>query len=196
MKLIKHHGSGLPARAGVLALIGFLVLFLSACESIFGPKSDDTDDDDDDDIARILVYNQYGETLDIYMDGSYQFSLANEEDAKIRGMSLDEHDLEAKVPASGAVVDSETIDVTAYTDYSWTIDDAPDINVVNSYGSTLKIYMDGKYMFDLVNEENRWIMNVAFGSRFLKADRASDAKEVASTTISVTANKDYSWTIE
>jgi hypothetical protein len=192
----KHRRFGLSSRAWVFALIGFLILSLSGCESIFGPKSDEDDDDDDDEIARIVIYNQYGETLDIYMDGVYQLSVAHDDDAKIRDVSLDEHDLEAKVPATGVVVDSESIDVTAYTDYSWTIDDAPDINVTNNYGSSLKIYMDGTYAFDLSDEEDRWIMNVAFGSRFLKAARVSDGKEVASTTISVSANKDYSWTIE
>jgi hypothetical protein len=56
--------------------------------------------------------------------------------------------------------------------------------------------MDGNYQFDLVDKENRWIIDVAMGERLLKALKASDNKEVASTTINITENKDYSWIIE
>jgi hypothetical protein len=182
---------------GVLVLIGILVFALAGCESLFGPSSDDDDDDDDDDEeARIIVTNNYEESLDIYMDGVFQFALPDEESDKIRNVTLDEHDLEAKLTGTSTVVDSETLDVTAYTDYAWTIDDAPDINVINSYGVTLRIFMDGNYQFDVVDEEDRWIMNVSFGEHFLKALKASDDKEVASTTLNIEANKDYTWTID
>jgi hypothetical protein len=68
--------------------------------------------------------------------------------------------------------------------------------VINQFGKTLKIYMDGDFQFDLANEEDRWIIDVAHGERFLKAFRASDAQEIASITIHVDENTDYSWTVE
>jgi hypothetical protein len=176
-------------------LIGILTLVLAGCESIFGPSSE-TSETSDDEEARIIVTNNYGETLDIYMDGALQFTLQDNNSDKIRNVSLDEHDLEAKLTGTSTVVDSETLDVTAYGDYSWTIDDSPDINVINSYGVTLKIYMDNNYQFDVQDEENRWIMNVSFGEHFLKALKAGDNKEVASTTLNIKANTDYTWTIE
>jgi predicted membrane-bound spermidine synthase len=176
--------------------VAILLIFLAGCESIFGPKTEESSDEDTDTSeARIIVTNNYGEALDIYMDGNFQFLLDNGSDKKIRDVSFDEHEMEAKLPGTGTSVDSATIDVTQYTDYYYTIDDAPDINVINNYGVTLKIYLDGSYQFDLVDEEDRWIMNVSMGEHFLKAVKTSDLKEVASTTIDVSENKDYTWDI-
>src|SRR4030066_1790353 len=180
---------------GILVLIGILVFALAGCESIFGPKSE-TEDTSDDEEARIIVTNYYQEALDIYVDGVFQFALPDKDSDKIRKWTLDEHDLEAKLTGTSTVVDDETVDVTAYQDYTWNIDDAPDINVTNNYGVALKIYMDGNYQFDIADEEDRWIMNVSFGEHFLKALKASDDKEIASTTLVIEANKEYTWTIE
>ena len=196
MKRRKNWANHKSFSAGILILIGALAFLLASCESIFGPKAEDEDTDDTTEEARIIVDNGYGESLDIYLDGNFQFLIEDENSKKIRDVSLDEHKIEAKLPSTSTVVDSETIDVTTYTDYTWTIDDPPDINVTNNYGKTLRIYMDGNYRFDLVDKENRWIMDVSFGDHFLKALKASDDNEVASITIEVTENKDYSWIIE
>ena len=195
MRRMKTKGTNQLFGVGIFILIGILVFALVGCESIFGPKAEEEDSSDDSE-ARIIVTNYYEETLDIYMDGVFQFALENEGSAKIRDVSLEEHKLEARLASTTTVVDSETFDVTTYTDYAWTIDDAPDINVINNYGVTLKIFMDGNYQFDVVDEEGRWIMNVSFGEHFLKATKASDDKEVASTTLNIAANKDYTWTID
>ncbi len=193
---MKKRGMSLIFSIGILVVMGILVFSLINCESIFGPSSEETTEEDEEGEARIIVYNNYGEALNIYMDGEFQFLLGHKGNEKIRNVSLNEHTLEAKKPNANTTIDSETIDVTSYTDYTWTIDDAPDINVSNQYGKTLKIYMDDTYQFDLVDEEDRWIIDVAFGEHFLKAVKAADGKEVASTTIDVEENKDYSWVIE
>ena len=195
MRRMKAKGMDHLFGLGILVLIGILVFALAGCESIFGPKSE-TEDTSDDEEARIIVTNYSPKTLDIYMDGVFQFTLEDEDSDKIRNVTLDEHDLEAKLTGTSTVVDDETVDVTAYQDYTWNIDDAPDINVTNNYGVALKIYMDGNYQFDIADEEDRWIMNVSFGEHFLKALKASDDKEIASTTLVIEANKDYIWTIE
>ena len=196
MTIFKSWGRNPLNRIGFLSLVGILVLFCAGCESIFGPKSEESTSDDDSDIARIIVYNNYNNgSLDVYMDGAFQFTLAEDDDAKIKDVTLDEHDLEAKLPGTATVVDDTTIDVTSYTDYTWTIDDPPDIKITNNYGSTLKIYVDGEYKFDLANEEDRWIIDVSFGDHYLKATKASDGREVASTTIEVDGNEDYTWVI-
>ena len=193
---MKKRGMTLYFSIGILIFVGILIFSSMSCESIFGPSSEEEEEEEEDEEARIIVYNNYGEALDIYMDGNFQFLLEHEDDEKIRYVSLDEHELEAKLANTNTVVDSEEIDVTDYVDYTWTIDDIPDINVINNYGKTLKIYMDGNYQFDLVDEENRWIIDVAFGEHFLKAIKAADGTEVASTTIDVDENKDYTWVIE
>jgi|GEM_PF-865303 len=196
MRIRKTYGPNLHVGPGIFILIGILVFLLAGCESIFGPKAEEEEEEEEEEEARIIIDNEYGESLDIYMDGTFQFLIGHTDTKKIRHVTKDEHDLEARIPGTSTVVDSTTIDVTSYTDYTWTIDDPPDINVTNYYGKTLKIYMDGNYQFDLVDKENRWIIDVAMGERHLKALKASDNKEVASTTIDVTENKDYSWVIE
>jgi hypothetical protein len=197
MRAMSPEGKNRFWEAAIAILVGILVLTLAGCESIFGPGSDaSSSDESDDEEARIIVTNNYEETLDIYMDGVLQFTLDDGESDKIRDVTLDEHELQAKLVGTSTVVDEETFDVTSYTDYAWTIDDSPDIDVINNYGVALKIYMDGDYKFEIVNEEDRWIMNVSFGEHFLKALKVSDDKEVASTTLNIQYNRDYTWTIE
>lgn len=181
----------------VLILIGILMFLTISCDSIFGTSSTEEDTTEEEgEEARVVVSNQYGKTLDIYMDGVFQFTLYHGDDDTIGDVSHDEHYMEAKRKGTSTVVASTEIDVVSDVDYSWYIDDPPDINVINDYGRTLKIYMDGSYMFELVDEEDRWIVDVSFGERFLKAVKASDDTEVASITIDVTENTDYTWTIE
>lgn len=178
-------------------MMGILLFSSVSCKSIFGPdeETEDTTTEEGTE-ARIVVTNKYGESLDIFMDGQFQFALGHKAQNNIRYVTLQDHVLEAKKQSTDTVVASTTISVASKIDYPWVINDPPDINVINSYGRTLKIYMDGDYLFNLVDEENRWIIDVPYGERFLKAIRASDDKEVASITINVAENKDYSWTIQ
>jgi hypothetical protein len=180
----------------VFPAVRFLALTAILTFSWFGCKSPTSPGGAGE--ADVVITNDYeeGETVDIYMDGEFKFSIGFKVTIEIDNVSLEEHTLEAKLNATGALVDSETIEVVEYTDYYWTVDDPPDIKVINQFGKTLKIYMDGDYQFDLANEENRWIIDVAYGERFLKAFRASDGQEIASTTIRVDENTDYSWTVE
>jgi len=177
--------SGRVKRLAVL--IGILIIPLIVCKSPTSPNGQGE--------ADIIVSNEYGETVDIYMDGSFKFSLRHKNSIEIDNVSLEEHELEAKIVGTETVIDSETITVEEKTDYTWTVQDPPDINVTNEYGATLKIYLDGNHQFELVDKEDRWIIDVSYGERFLKAVRASDGQEAASTTIKVDDNTDYSWTI-
>ena len=187
MKMAKRPEFSLPL-AGIMVL---LALSLPGCKSSTNTTTDDTTTTAQ---ARILVSNTYGQTLEIFMDGTSQFTLTNGNSGTIKNVSVATHTMEART-GGGAVIDTTTIDVTQLTDYSYSID-RPDINVVNSWGETLKIYMDGVYQFTVVDDENRWLIAVSLASHFLKATRASDDSEVASITINVTQNKDYSWTIQ
>ncbi len=178
-------------------MMGILLFSSVSCKSIFGPDEETAAPTTEEGTeARIVVTNKYGESLDIFMDGQFQFALGHKAQNNIRYVTLQDHVLEAKKQSTDTVVASTTISVASKIDYPWVINDPPDINVTNLYGRTLKIYMDGDYLFNLVDEENRWIIDVPYGERFLKAIRASDDKEVASITINVAENKDYSWTIQ
>jgi len=188
-----HPAAGLRPRTprngligmGVLALV--LALAAAGCKSPTSPSGGEAD---------IIIINDYGEAADLYMDGAFKFTIANKATIEIDDVSLDEHILAAKRTGTDLVIASTTIDVAAKIDYSWTIDNPPDINVTNNSGIALAVAMDGQHQFDLVDDENRWIMDVPFGERYLKATRLSDGREVASTTIKIEENKDYAWTIE
>ena len=176
-------------RAGrMIAWLGIIILFLTHCKS---PTSPDNEGE-----ADIIVTNDCSKIVDIYMDGEFQFTLRHKWSIEIDDVSLEEHDLEARETGSGATIASETIEVEQETDYTWTVDDTPDIQVYNYYKKTLGIYMDGYFQFNLEYEESRWILDVDYGERFLKALDASDGSEVASTSIKVDENKDYTWTIQ
>jgi hypothetical protein len=177
---------GLPL-AGTFILLAIL---LPACKS---NTATNTDTNTTTYQARIVVTNTYGQTLEIFMDGTSQFTLTNGNSDKIADVAIATHTMEARIPG-GALVDTTEIDVTQQTDYTYTID-RPDINIVNSWGEALKIYMGDVYQFTLADDENRWLIAVPLASHFLKATRVSDDSEVASITINVTQNKDYSWTI-
>lgn len=184
---VKRLGLGLPL-AGIMVL---LAVFLPGCNS---NSSTSTDGSTTTNQARILVTNSYGQTLDIFMDGASQMTLTNGNGGTISNVSLATHTMEAKL-TTGEVIDTTTLDVTAYSDYSYAID-RPDINVTNAFGETLKVYYDNVYQFTLVDDENRWIIGISLASHFLKATRASNDSEVASITINAAQNKDYSWTIQ
>lgn len=178
----------LQSAVRILTLIGILIFSLISCKS---PTSRDGEGE-----ADIIIYNEYGGALDIYMDGNFQFTIGHRSDIDIDSVSLGKHKLEAKKVNTNIVIASEIVEVKEKIDYIWRIDDPPDINVTNLYGNSLKIYMDGNYQFDLVDEENSWIIDVPYGERFLKALKTSGGKLVASTAIDIIEDKDYSWTIK
>lgn len=167
---------------GILAL----VLAPAGCKSPTSPEDGEAD---------ILITNEVGETVDLYMDGELRFSIGDKWTIEIDNVDLAEHVLEARRAGTDAVIDSTTIDVASRIDYAWTIDDPPDIKVTNASGQAVSVEMDGVLQFRLEDDEDRWINDVAYGNRFLKARRLSDGRDVASTTITVDENEDYAWTI-
>jgi hypothetical protein len=186
MRLKKKSRSS-SAAIRIVVLTGILMLSLIGCKSPTSPGGAGE--------ADIIVSNNNTETLDVYLDGVFKFSSKYKSSLEIDNVPLGEHQLEARTQDTGTIYDSTSIDVTENVDYTWNIVDPPDINVVNQREDTLKIYMDGKHQFDLVFEENRWILDVSYGERFLKAVRASDGKEIAAVTIKIDRNADFTWTI-
>ncbi len=119
-------GEARRLAAPALALAAALVFLLPGCESLFGPKTEEATETSEE--ARIICTNDYGLILDIYMDGSLQFTLGTSATGtganntkKIHNVSLNEHTLQGRLAGSGTVVDEQTIDVTSYTDHAYTI---------------------------------------------------------------------------
>lgn len=178
----------LMIRRVALIMMGIATFMLGACKS---PTSTDASGE-----ADIIVTNDYGDAVDIYMDGEFKFTIGDKWTIEIDDVELDEHLLEAKQVDTQTIIVSDTIDVAERTDYAWTVDDPPDIDIINNTDEILRVYLDGAYQFEIGEEEDRWINDVALGERFLQAFSAATGLTVASITIKVEEYKDYTWTIE
>jgi len=175
-----------PRTLLLRSLIIMLIITGMFCKSPIAPKNGEAD---------ILVVNDIGQTLDIYLNGSFKYSLPYGHNFEIDNIALGSYKLEAMTEGTNNIMASTTLDVTQYKDYTWYIDDPADINIVNSSGINLKIYFDGSFIFDLADEENRWILDVTHGEHFISAQRASDGSTFASITLNIEEDTDYTWTI-
>lgn len=103
------------------ALILLLVLCLAVTGCIW------IDDDDDDDYARIYVhnYNTFNDTLDIYLDNSFMFTLSPGETGRIDDVRLGVRHLEAfwwdPYYQEWTLVAEIYLDVYSARDFHWTI---------------------------------------------------------------------------
>jgi hypothetical protein len=174
-----------PAAA-VLAAAAVVLILSWSCKSPTSPSGGEAD---------IVVTSHWDAPVDVFMDGTFKFPLGYKESAEIDNVSRKNHLMEAKSQVTGEVVAQTTLEVTSKTDYTWTIEHRARIDVANSVDETLKIFMDGVFQLDLVEGEDRWLIDVALGEHLLAALKASDGTQVASTTLKVTENKDYSWGI-
>jgi hypothetical protein len=186
---MKHRSlarAGRRPAAAVLAVAAVLLILSWSCKSPTSPENGEAD---------IVVLSRWGDPVDIYMDGVFRFWLSYKSSAEIDNVSRESHLMEARSQVTGEVVARETLEVTAWTDYTWTVDRPARINCRNGFREPLKVFMDGVYQFDLAEREDRWILDVALGEHFLAAFKAADGKEAASITVRVTENDDYSWRI-
>lgn len=166
-------------------LVGLLFLG-AACKSPVTPKDGEAD---------IIIVNDYGVVLNIFMNGEYLYPLNHNQSVEIDNLKFGVYNFEARVLDTDEIVARKEVDVTSREDYTWLIDDPPDINVVNDLATDLQIYMDGEFQFLLLDEENRWILDVSYGEHFLSAVRVADGRELASVTVTVEDATDYEWTI-
>ena len=170
-----------------------LVVFLFITGSCKSPES--PDEQPTDTTASLRITNDYGEAMDIYMDGVFIFVINYNEVKTIEDIPFGEHEIIGYRVNTNIQLASLKIDISSAGDYAWNIDDPADINVQNISGYALSISMDDQFLFNLADEENRWILDVTHEKHFLKANKISDGSEYASITIEVTENKDYLWTI-
>lgn len=175
-----------PHRLVIGGLILCLIITGIFCKSPVAPKNGEAD---------IIIANDINQTLDIYLNGNFEYSLPYGHSFEIDNIALGTYKLEAMTEGTSILRASTIIEVASYEDYTWYIDDPADINVVNSSGINLKIYFDGSFIFDLADEENRWILDVIHGEHFISAQRVSDGTTIASITLKIDEDTDYTWTI-
>lgn len=175
------------AGPAAVAAVWGMIFLIGACSSPIMPEDGEAD---------IVISNDYGESLEIYLNGEFLYVLDHNRSVEMDNVAFGIYRFEARDPDTGGVVASKELDVEVRSDYYWLIDDPPDIDVTNESGVALKIFMEGEYQFDLVDEENRWILDVPYGEHLLRAVRVSDDFALASITVKVEEDTDYAWTIE
>jgi hypothetical protein len=72
--------------------------------------------------AALKITNHYGETLDIYGDGTLQSELTDQTDLLVGSLPYGDHLIEAKIQGGTTVVASTTIPVYEDITYTWVIE--------------------------------------------------------------------------
>ena len=164
----------------------FLLLFMS-CNNTTTPEDEVVE-------ANVTVTNECGVSVDVSMDGIFQFSLNNGTSEAIEGIEQGSHIFEAHIAGTETLISSETYDIKDGFDYYWTVDPPSTITITNAYGEDLQIYVNGAYLGDLGDTQTQSITQVPFGSYNLEAVN-SNSVIVASVIITVSEVKEYFWTI-
>lgn len=172
---------------GIIVLLGIFMCSMISCKS---PESAD------DIKAQIFVSNECGLEIDVYLDGIYQFSLEFLYYEAIKNVSGGVYEIVTKKKGTEEVLSTNTVDVNANGDYWVTILSAASIKIINEYGEILNIYTNGSLQGELDDEESQVFTNVPYGEHVLEASKTSDNTLVASVTINVVEEKEYTWTIK
>jgi hypothetical protein len=188
-----RRAAGRTAAIGFLGLAGILALFFGGCYSPTSPNGKGE--------ADISITNNYGEALDIHVDGAFKFTLRWQTTIEMDNVDLfHEYKIDALEPGTGKLIDTILIDVQEKQEYSWTIKSMPAIRVINDWteiqGQKLAISMDGVFQFNLERGESRMIMKVEFGERFLVAIDLTTGRQVMSYAFRVNSNDIYEWDIK
>jgi hypothetical protein len=168
---------------GVAVLICVLIVGFYGCKKRVIPPS------------QITVSNECGVTIDVYMDGVYQFLIFDGFTKTIKDIEWGTYTLEAWWNGTGELIDSEEFDIRFSEEFLWHIWSSAHIQVTNNYGVTLSIYGDDVHVGDLEDQEISFMENVPFGDHQLEA-RLEDGTVVETNTVTVDKQVTYVWKIE
>jgi subtilisin family serine protease len=161
---------------------------LVTCKNPAGP--------DEDQQPYITVRNSCGIALDIYMDGTFQFYLENNEYYYIENVIPGTHLLEAKKKDTNILVKSQTAEIQENYGYTWTISSNAALKITNNYGETLDIYGDGTFQSALPDQTDLLLGSISYGEHTVEAKKQGGTTVVASTTIEVIEDITYEWIIQ
>jgi hypothetical protein len=165
---------------GILLLFGFF-----GCDGSTTPEFE----------AHLIVQNECGATVDIFVNGTFEFTLATGSTDEVRDIAQGSYLLEAKKTDTQATVFSDNLDVQSSGDYFWTITGQATITINNQVGQTVKIYINGTYVGDIDDQGSQSIENVPFGSQGFQALDVNLTEVLGQTTIDVAEVKEYIWNI-
>jgi len=173
---------------GIIVLLGIFMCSMISCKSPEDPALVIS--------ANIFVSDECGLALDVYMNGDYQFSLEYLYYDVIKNVSSGVHEIVAKKKDAEEVIVTEIVNVTASGEIWVWIKYSASLKIVNEYGETLNIYTNGSLQGELEDKESQIFDNVPYGEHVLEVSKTSDNTFVASVTINVLEEKEYTWTIK
>jgi hypothetical protein len=178
------------AKILTVAIVIFLGIFFYASTGCKSPEDPDVEIS-----ANVTVSNECGLALDIYLNGVFQFSLEFLFYDVINNLQVGVYEITAKIKDTQEVLQSYTVDVFAKEEIWLSILYSASINVVNEYGEPLNIFTNGSNQGELGDKQNQVFTQVPYGDHVLEASKTSDNTLVASVTINVVEEKEYTWTI-
>jgi hypothetical protein len=175
------------STACIMIVLSVIVFSFIDCKSPESPEEI---------VASIYVSNECGLKIDVYMDGAYKFTLEFLYYEIIENVSPGTYEIVAKKEGTGEVIVTEIVTITTSGETWVSILYSASINVVNQYGEPLNIYTNGNLQGELGDGENQVFTKVPYGEHVIEASKASDNSFVASVTINVAEEKEYTWTIK
>jgi uncharacterized spore protein YtfJ len=145
--------------------------------------------------ASVTFSNSCGADMDVFMDGTLQFTVANGQSETITDVLAGSHSFEVRKSDTAGVLYSDTFTVTGGAAYSVTVQGAATISVTNQYGQLLRIFQNNVYIGDIGDGLTQTISRVKFNTYTMEAKLKNEDTVVASTTIVVTDVQDYPWAI-
>jgi hypothetical protein len=172
---------------GMAVFLGVLLSALAGCKNSTTPDGDRE--------ARLRVNNNCGISVDVYLDGVYQFFLDYKEYYFIENLTLGTHLVEAKKKETDLLLKSASAEITEKQDYTWTINSQAVMTIINNYGETISLYADGEYYEDLGNQVTASFPQIPYGEHHFEAKRPNEGEVLAKLTIEVLGDNNYTWTI-
>jgi len=182
-KLKKHK---INLFAAIITIVGILILTSISCKSPTTPEATE---------ASLTITNHCGVAVDILMDGVWQFTIEYLQSSTISIPTLGVHEFEARKQGTGTVVSSTSEDITEYTNLAWTVLTSADISIINNFGETIDIYGDGDLQGSINDQETGTLSRTPYGEHFLEATKSGETDVIASITLDITENIQYTWTV-
>jgi hypothetical protein len=172
----------------IIILLGVFACSMISCKSPENPNTEIS--------ANIFVSNECGISIDVYMDGVYQFSIEFLYYDVIYNVPAGVYEIVVKKMDTDEELSTNTVDVYESGEFWITILSDASLKIINEYGEALNIYTNGSLQGELGNGEEQVLTNVPFGDHLLEASKTSDNTLVESVTLSVVEEKEYTWTIK
>ena len=184
MTKLKKHKINLVAA--IITMVGLLILTSISCKSPTTPEATE---------ASITITNHCGIAVDILMDGVWQLTIEHLQSSTFSIPTLGVYEYEARKQGTGTVVSSNSADINRYANFVWTVLTSAEISIINNYGETIDIYGDGDLQGSVNDQETGTLQRTPYGEHLLEATKSGETDVIASITLDITENIQYTWTI-